>query len=365
MNGLGRILASETSVSDLLAYFTEEEPERWKEILGRAPTDVERESGHGTLNRADLVLRDEDGSVIGAVEVKLGHRLSPEQASWYEATFGVDVPLILASLDLVRPEAAGTGARWTPVPLSDLIGRWADSSDPAVAAIAAAAQRVLAEWSAVVTSVATGGDGTSDDVLSTITEPFLGRVLTRALEPAVKAEGADATSAGVTLGGGNAILQAWRTIPERPKDQFVMAEVRWQPARPVMDFRFGIEVEADEDPHAARQAAWELAQQIDESIRVDAFLEHLRKVDPRSSALLSSSRASGRPAAKGDWAEIVKHGFGRGDAKRFNPGFYRDGDLRFEAQAKVDTSQATGPDVVALLGHALRYLEAAIVDSSR
>ncbi|GAA1730533.1 hypothetical protein GCM10009793_29200 [Brachybacterium phenoliresistens] len=45
-----------------------------------------------------------------------------------------------------------------------------------------------------------------------------------------------------------------------------------------------------------------------------------------------------------------------GDGKTFNPGFYRDGDTRFEVSARIDTLRATGPDVVAQLGHALRHL---------
>ena len=49
-------------------------------------------------------------------------------------------------------------------------------------------------------------------------------------------------------------------------------------------------------------------------------------------------------------------GFERGDGSRHNPGFYRDGDTRFEASLRIDTARATGPDAVALLGHALDYL---------
>lgn len=72
--------------------------------------------------------------------------------------------------------------------------------------------------------------------------------------------------------------------------------------------------------------------------------------------LVIRARGVGRPAAKGEWGEIVQKGFERGDGSRYNPGFYRDGDTRFEASLRIDTARATGPDVVALLGHALDYL---------
>src|SRR5699024_10247497 len=92
LNGLGRILASETNVSDLLAYFTEEDPSPWTELLDVAPASVVREGRARTMKRADLQLLDADGETIGAVEVKLGHHLDQEQSDWYLETFDSDVP---------------------------------------------------------------------------------------------------------------------------------------------------------------------------------------------------------------------------------------------------------------------------------
>lgn len=60
------------------------------------------------MKRADLLLQDTDGETIGAVEVKLGHRLGQEQSDWYLETFDADLPLLLATLD---PDDAGTRAR--------------------------------------------------------------------------------------------------------------------------------------------------------------------------------------------------------------------------------------------------------------
>lgn len=354
MNGLGRILASETNVSDLLAYFTEEDPTPWSDLLGALPARAIREGRASTEKRADLLLMDAAGDTIGAVEVKLGHHLSEAQSDWYLSTFAADVPLLLTSLDPEDPHDSALDPQWTVAPLPSLVGRWMESTNSEVAVLAAAATRILESWSALITAVSVGVDGREAESLSSISDPFLGRVLTRALKPAVVKAGADRAYPGVTSGGGNALLQSWRAFPQRQEGQNAIAEVRWQPAARKMDFRFGVHVLPD--GRAEREAAWHLATTLDEAIRIDSFSDYLRETDPDRAGLLLTDKGSGRPSAKGDWAEIVEKGFERGDASRYNPGFRRDGDTRFEASVRIDTTQATGPDIVALLGHALDYL---------
>lgn len=354
MNGLGRILASETNVSDLLAYFTDEDPSPWGELIGTVPVAVVREGRASTAKRADLLLKDESSATVGAVEVKLGHHLSKEQSDWYTATFDADAPLLLASLDPVDERIALPDARWSAVLLPDLMGRWTNSPVREVAVLATSVTEILTAWSTQVAAVSAGIGGSAAEPLATISDPFLARVLTRALEPAILEAGAESSYAGVTSGGGNAILQSWRRFSDRPKEQKAIAEVRWKPATQVMDLRFGVDVR--DSGREAREAAWQLAKALDEAIRADNFAAHLREVDPNRAELLVASRRAGRPSAKGDWEEIVKKGFERGDAKRYNPGFHRDGDTRFEATVRVDTTRATGPDIVALLERALTYL---------
>lgn len=167
-------------------------------------------------------------------------------------------------------------------------------------------------------------------------------------------EGVSAAYTGVTSGAGGARFQSWRPFPGRPRGQNAIAEVRWQSAKQIMDFRFGVDVSPDE--RAERAAAWELATTLDEVIRADSFAAHLREVDPDRAELLLSPTGSGRPSVKGDWEEIVAKGFVRGDASRFNPGFHREGDTRFMASVRIDTTRVTGPDIVALLSQALAYV---------
>lgn len=355
-SGLERLFASETNLSDLLAYFTQRDPDKWSGVAREVPVEVVREGGAGTAKRADVLLHGVDGSVVAAVEVKLGHHLSDEQKGWYEDTFEPEVPLILASLDRTDAVLDEVGGRWRKVPLADLVARWTASSDAEVAAFAVATHRVLAEWSRSIADVTGEVEAENARTLSHIRDPFLARILTRTLKPAFLAEGAQSAYPGTTSGGGNAILQGWTRLQDSPEGEDAIAEVRWSPGRDVMDFRFGLDF--GESSQDARASVWARAQQMDESIRADRFVKHLESAAPTLADLVIVKKSSGRPRAKGDWTEIVEHGFQRGDASHFNPGFYRDGDTRLQATARIDTSRATGAEVVALLGHALRYLAA-------
>lgn len=355
--GLERLLAHETNLSDLLAYLTEREPKRWEGIAASAPAEVLREGGAGTRKRADLVLRGPKSEIVGAVEIKLGHHLSTEQRKWYETVFAPEVPLILASLDDTESALEGASDKWVRISLADLVGRWRSSTDAEVATIAAAMHGVLTSWSGTIAAVSEERE-VGAAPLDTIGDPFLARVLTRNLQPALLAGGAETVYAGTTSGGGNAILQAWVPLPSAAEGEHVIAEVRWAPRRRVMDLRFGLDF--GESSRSSRAAVWARAQQMDDVIRAERFIEHVENLDSKRATLISSKKPSGRPTAKGDWSEIVERGFRRGDATFFNPGFHRDGDTRFEATARIDTSKASGPDVVALLCHALRYLVSAV-----
>lgn len=318
-SGLERLLASETNLSDLLAYFTQRDPKRWSGLVRDFPVDVVREGGAGTPKRADVVLNGSDKGTVGAVEVKLGHSLSKQQMAWYEDTLGPEVPLILTSLDSTDTAIDGVGERWVHISLADLVARWTSSADTEVATIATATHRVLDSWSHAIDAVAgRAGEGNADP-LDNIRDPFLARILTRTLKPALLAEGARAAYPGTTSGGGNAILQGWAALPGAPEGEVVIAEVRWSPGRDVMDLRFGLDF--GPSGQEARAAVWERAQQMDDAIRADRFIEHLSSTAPNLVGLLSTKKPSGRPAAKGEWTKIIENGFQKGDAKEFNPDF--------------------------------------------
>lgn len=357
--GLRRLMASETNISDLLQYLTYRDPAAWSRVVANVVT-AERESRIGSRQRADLILVDVEGNAVAAVEVKLGHSFGEAQSSTYAETFESEVPLLLAGLDVDGAAAGMDEERWTFMRLADLFALWTNSKDVEAAAVASAASRVLEHWTAILASAL--GPRAEGIALSTIEEPFLARILTRALRTQWRERGADRVWADVTSGGGNALLQAFTSIPGEEQGREFIAEVRWNLAKQTMDLRFGLDFPSGSQHE--RAAIWEVATRMDDVIRADRFIEHLEQ-DQSELAELVTSRGSGRPRAKGDWSEIVERGFNRGDAKLFNPGFYRDKDTRLEATARVDLEHAVAEDLADLLRSALSYLKAGAETAGR
>lgn len=89
--GLGRLLAQETSVSDLIQFLSDRDASPWAELVGFVPDEVSREVREA--NNADLLLTS--GSRSAVVEVKLGHLMSDQQQEKYEA--------LISSPDLTWP----------------------------------------------------------------------------------------------------------------------------------------------------------------------------------------------------------------------------------------------------------------------
>lgn len=351
--GLSRLLTTETNVSDLLAFLTERDRSIWTELLGTAPAKAVREGRARTANRADVQLLGEDGSILASIEVKLGHHLDEDQQSWYEDSFEEKVKLFLVALDAESVADSDLGDRWTCLDLAELVGRWRESGDVEAATISAAMHKVLYEWSGSVAAV-TRGCGDSEAVpLEKITQPFLGRVITRVLREPVRDAGAAKALASVTSGGGNAILMSWLPVEGDDLSRSYIAEVRWKPASGEMSLRFGLDY--TDDGETARNALWTRAGSLDDVIRADRFVDHLAGIEPELADLLKV-KGSGRPNPKGDWEHVIRHGWSGAAVKGRNPGFWRDKAHRLEASASVDLSRASGTDVVALLWSALRYL---------
>lgn len=348
--GLRRLMGRETNISDLLHYLTDRDPAAWAGIVEHVATSA-RETGISSRKRADLVLHDAEGNVVGAVEVKLGHVFDGDQAQAYEKAFGEETPLVLAGLDVDGEAAEVDADRWRYLRLSELFECWTRSSDAEAAAVASAATRVLAHWEREISSIL---DQESDQsVLARIDEPFLARILTRALRERVQVAGAGRAYASVTSGGGNAILQAFSSVSEKTPKREYIAEVRWDLNASTMDFRFGLDYPWGSQ--AERAELYAHAQRLDDAIRVDSFIAHLRSARPGLASLLAT-RGTGRPTAKGDWGEVVEHGVDLVDIRGRSPGFFRDKDFRLEAKSRVDLHRATAADVSALLTEALAYL---------
>jgi hypothetical protein len=128
------------------------------------------------------------------------------------------------------------------------------------------------------------------------------------------------------------------------------------------ELRLGVDFWLPETKES-RAEAWELATEMDASIRIDALRAHLA-VDSTELAKLLARTDSGRPQATCDWEEVIRHGFKSnsnhdgivGNRRNSNPGFVGDGTQRFEAVTPVDFSEASAADLVDLIEACLIYL---------
>ena len=130
--------------------------------------------------------------------------------------------------------------------------------------------------------------------------------------------------------------------------------------------RFGVDFDPrpdGEEDEEVRRAAYDLARSMDAEIEYTSLRAHLSEVRPDLADLLRRNKPS-RPKAKGDWDQVVTHGFkgaplanGRKNNRRAtSPNFFGDGTLRFQAIAEIDFESASALDLSDLIDATLAYL---------
>lgn len=357
--GLGRLLAQETAISDLLQELSLRDPSPWTELVGFVPERVEREAAQA--NSADLLLTGDGRSAV--IEVKLGHLMSADQQARYEE-LGDAVTLHLAALTPDKGRLAGN-SRWSFLALADVFDAWRLSTDNLARLLADEAARVLGSWDRLVRGVFepdTSERWLSVDVLD---QKFLGQVVARRMAVELRKLGRE-SYAGVTSGGGLPIVQGWTPVRGEGSDRSFIAEIRWKENKPHGELRFGVDFypkDGRDEDRALRRAAYSLARSMDEQIRFDALLLFLTDEQPRLARALRRDKGS-RPAPRGDWDAVVEHGFagaplsgGRSNTRRITrPDFHGDGTCRYQAVADVDFSIASAQRLVLLIDRTLHYL---------
>ncbi|MFC9935453.1 hypothetical protein [Glutamicibacter sp. NPDC127525] len=360
--GLSRLLARETNISDLIQFLSDRDPSPWAGLVGFIPGEIKRE-GSKSENYADLVLISD--SYNAAIEVKLGHSMSEEQQAAYESHPGRSAYLAALSFDESRLTETDKEL-WQFLSLSNLIGKWEQSKDVLARLLSSEAATVLRDWDDMISGVFEPPTSSQSSPLSVLGEKFLARVVTRRIALDLRATGNWAW-AGVTSGGGLPIVQAWTPIRGETIDRAFIAEIRWSSNRFRGELRFGVDFDPrpqQSEDEEVRRAAYDLAHSMDAIINYKCLEDHLAEVQPGLIDLLVPKRGSGRPEAKGDWEDVIKHGFkgsfmGNGkknNRRRTTPGFYGDGALRFEAAVDVDFEHASALDLIVLIDATLEYL---------
>lgn len=347
-------------MSDLIQFLGDRDPSPWEEFVGFVPDGITREAR--TANHADLLLTS--GTRAAVIEVKLGHLMSANQQEKYEA-LPSDVHLLLAALrsDEIRVESDSD--RWSFLSLSDLVGRWEKVDDELARLLAGEAAAILRDWDRMISGVFEPRSSEAWVPLSALNQKFLARVVTRRIAQDLRARDLWAF-AGVTSGGGLPLVQAWTPIRGEGKNRTFMAEIRWWETKSGGELRFGVDFDPrpdDEEDEEVRRAAYDLARSMDVEIEYVSLREHLSQVRPDLAELLRRDKPS-RPKARGDWDQVVTHGFrgaplanGKKNNRRAtSPDFFGDGTLRFQAIAEVNFDRASARDLTDLIDSTLEYL---------
>lgn len=362
--GLERLLAKETNISDLIQLLTDRDPSPWAELVGFVPNDIAREALKSD-NKADLRLTANARSAV--VEVKLGHLMSAKQQAAYES-IATSPDLYLAALSSDEVRLPSDTDRWRFLSLSELVGAWARcDQDEFARLLAAEAAGVLRSWDAKITGVFSDRSSAAWEPMSTLTQKFLARVVTRRIAKDLGDRGR-AAWATVTNGGGLAIVQSWTPIRGRSDDRSFIAEIRWRESKSGGELRFGVDFDpqpGSEEDEEVRRASYDLARSMDAAIDFVSLKMHLTERRPDLAQLLHRERRC-RPDAKGDWEQVIVHGFAgaqlpdgsKNDRTKTTPDFYGDGALRHEAIVDIDFGQASALDLTDLLDGTLGYLSA-------
>jgi hypothetical protein len=331
-------------------------------LVGFVPEKVEREVLES--NNSDLLLTGEGGGQV-AIEVKLGHLLSADQQERYQGLpEGTSLVLAALSMDEQRLDL-DSKSRWNFLSLVRIFDAWTEVEDDAARTFASQAVHVLREWDEQIAGVFRLPEEEGSLPLNVLTQKFLARVVSRRIAMDLRSRRLE-SYAGVTSGGGVPLVQSWHPIRGEDTGGYFMAEVRWWGAKPGGELRFGVDFavpDGETESEELRRAAYELSSSMDSHIDFVALRTHLEDVNPRLAGLLERVKSS-RPPAKGDWEQVVRHGFAgatlpdgkRNNRHRTRPAFYGDGALRFQAIVDIDFGSASGHDISNLLDASLTYL---------
>lgn len=359
---MGRLLAHENNMSDLIQFLSDRDSSPWADLVGFVPDEIEREVKRA--NTADLLLTAGERQAV--VEVKVGHLMDPKQQEKYE-TLKSKPDLYFAALEFDRGRLATDSERWSFLSLIDLVSRWTDRGDDLARLVAEEAAQILREWDEKIFGVFASRNSGHQLPLNVLDQKFLARVVTRRIAEDLKARGRLAW-AGVTSGGGLPLVQAWTPVRDEGNDRTFMAEVRWWETKPGGELRFGVDFDPrpdGEEDEEVRRAAYDLARSMESVIQFSTLKEHLTKVATSLAELLHRDTPS-RPPAKGDWERVMVHGFKgtplpngkKHTRKQTTPDFFGDGALRFQAITEIDFDQAAALDLVDLIDSTLSYLSA-------
>lgn len=137
----------------------------------------------------------------------------------------------------------------------------------------------------------------------------------------------------------------------------LFAEARWVEGLRQINFRLGVDFSDLDNSREARSEAWTLAKGMDDAIRIDAFVLHLRHVRPDLCEFITFRGGGGRSNPDDEiWLPVVEQGLKNTTRKSVKPGLVGDGTLRFEASGQIPAKLVDAIDIRDLIEEALKYL---------
>lgn len=370
-NGLGRLLASENSATDLLAMLIDLDSGPVSHLFGLPDNEsyvALREVQTQGKGRLDLVLQGADsGKIKAALEMKGASSIHGNQlegyAAWASAIADPTPRMFFCAFD---EEEGDANSLWTRLRLKDVYARWQDSAHPHAAWLASSIVEVLEQWDEEANGRLgqTTGYYVSDIVTKRIARGLVPK-LNDALRPANAVPRRD--------NAGSPMVFAWASHPRDTQDCSVSVgvDLRTSPRRQngkTWKFRPNIEVDLVDSEDCtlrtrreAQSLAFELASDIRQSMSCSSLKEELSdKGLDRIAHSLNGGRHDGfkSPASSFDFAEHLQLIERTSSYPGAGP-FGSDKGLRISTIMDLDVTSLTRHDVEELIIETVFILHAA------
>ncbi|MFE3876714.1 hypothetical protein ACFXPX_20270 [Kitasatospora sp. NPDC059146] len=360
---LERLVADENSLSDLLAFLFERDPQPLIDLLGLAPGPYRcRREVKQPAGRLDLVVyRRSDDRPVAVLEMKGASDEHGDQLNRYRAwaeTLDPVPALFYCTFDAARPTEP-----WRSLRLVTLFQAWHSAADPHAAWLAHGITDVLHSWE----TEADGAIGSSSgwyvpDVVSRRTALALDDALRRDHPGSVEAR-------AMSTSGGNPMVMAWRHHPSGSDHAWIAVDLRCpgrgMPSQPWL-FRPCVDVLTGARPTVeAVLEAHDLAVELQPAMALSSIQEGLRRRGrPELAAALRADKHDGLngpadPEVLAGWRDRLASG---ASTPRLHPVFFHDRQRRLATQFRLDVGSLTRTDLadltLAVLDHLVERADA-------
>lgn len=229
---LGRLIAHENSVSDLLAFLFERDPKPLIRLLG-LDVDVYRccREARTPAGRLDVVVyRASDDLPVAVLELKGASSEHGDQLERYQAWAAKFDPVPLLFYCTLDGDDDTPRAPWRQIVLTELFEAWSSAGDPHAAWLSHEIAKVLRGW-----------DEEADGVIGASTGWYVPDLISRRTARAVngalrRSHQNDGEAEALRTRVGNPMLMAWRRHPRGSRQAWIAVDVRsrgrGEPARP-------------------------------------------------------------------------------------------------------------------------------------